>query len=66
MTISLDLPRKILNAQTEARKPKNTKKEDVGVEFSYDNNYHATIKAAPFEALYGRKCRSSICWTEVG
>nr|GFB04343.1 putative reverse transcriptase domain-containing protein [Tanacetum cinerariifolium] len=27
------------------------------VEFSYDNNYHATIKAAPFEALYGRKCR---------
>nr|GFA68471.1 putative reverse transcriptase domain-containing protein [Tanacetum cinerariifolium] len=36
------------------------------VEFSYNNNYHATIKAAPFEALYGRKCRSLICWTEVG
>nr|GFC94653.1 putative reverse transcriptase domain-containing protein [Tanacetum cinerariifolium] len=30
MTISLDLPRQILNAQTEARKPKNIKKEDVG------------------------------------
>nr|GFC44022.1 putative reverse transcriptase domain-containing protein [Tanacetum cinerariifolium] len=30
MTIGLDLPRKILNAQTEARKPKNIKKEDVG------------------------------------
>nr|GEY69951.1 putative reverse transcriptase domain-containing protein [Tanacetum cinerariifolium] len=30
MTIGLDLPRQILNAQTEARKPKNTKKEDVG------------------------------------
>nr|GFC43582.1 reverse transcriptase domain-containing protein [Tanacetum cinerariifolium] len=35
------------------------------VEFSYDNSYHASIKAAPFEALYGRKCRSLICWTEV-
>nr|GFC24794.1 reverse transcriptase domain-containing protein [Tanacetum cinerariifolium] len=36
------------------------------VEFSYNNSYHAMIKAAPFEALYGRKCRSSVCWTEVG
>ncbi|GJX20781.1 putative nucleotidyltransferase, ribonuclease H [Tanacetum coccineum] len=36
------------------------------VEFSYNNSYHASIKAAPFEALYGRKCRSPICWTEVG
>ncbi|GJX69314.1 putative reverse transcriptase domain-containing protein [Tanacetum coccineum] len=35
------------------------------VEFSYNNNYHASIKAAPFEALYGRKCRSPICWAEV-
>nr|GFA46666.1 putative reverse transcriptase domain-containing protein [Tanacetum cinerariifolium] len=147
MTIGLDLPRQILNAQTEARKPKNIKKEDVGetdpmdklariylkevvtrhvipvsiisdhdrrfasnfwrslqnalgtrldvsiachpetdgqskrtsqtledmlracaidfgkgwvnhlplVEFSYNNNYYASIMAAPFEALYGRK-----------
>nr|GFB54259.1 putative reverse transcriptase domain-containing protein [Tanacetum cinerariifolium] len=106
MIIGLDLPRKILNAQTEARKPENIKKEDAGyeyrvpsrnqwperktiqtledmlracaiefgkgwvnhlplVEFSYNNSYHASIKAAPFEALYGRKCRSPICWTEV-
>ncbi|GKF51167.1 putative reverse transcriptase domain-containing protein [Tanacetum coccineum] len=36
------------------------------VEFSYKNSYHASIKAAPFEALYGRKCRSPVCWTEVG
>nr|GEW16825.1 putative reverse transcriptase domain-containing protein [Tanacetum cinerariifolium] len=36
------------------------------VEFSYNNNYHTSIKAAPFEALYGRKCRSPICWAEVG
>ncbi|GJX70027.1 putative reverse transcriptase domain-containing protein [Tanacetum coccineum] len=36
------------------------------VEFSYNNSYHASIKAAPFEALYGRKCRSPVCWSEVG
>nr|GEU79011.1 putative reverse transcriptase domain-containing protein [Tanacetum cinerariifolium] len=36
------------------------------VEFFYNNNYHTSIKAAPFEALYGRKCRSPICWAEVG
>ncbi|GKB06728.1 putative reverse transcriptase domain-containing protein [Tanacetum coccineum] len=35
-------------------------------EFSYNNIYHTSIKAAPFEALYGRKCRSPICWAEVG
>ncbi|GKF59677.1 putative reverse transcriptase domain-containing protein, partial [Tanacetum coccineum] len=36
------------------------------VNFSYNNSYHAIIKAAPFEALYGRKCRSPVCWVEVG
>nr|GFB43143.1 reverse transcriptase domain-containing protein [Tanacetum cinerariifolium] len=36
------------------------------VEFSYDNSYHASIKATPFEAHYGRKCHSPVCWTEVG
>ncbi|GJY35596.1 putative reverse transcriptase domain-containing protein [Tanacetum coccineum] len=140
MTIVLDLPKKILNAQTEARKPENIKNEDVGgmlvenskdpekfrteklepradgtlcfngrswlpcyadlrttdgqsertiqtledmlracainfgkgwvnhlplVEFSYNNSYHASIKAAPFEALYDRKCRSPVCWADV-
>nr|GEU80248.1 putative reverse transcriptase domain, ribonuclease H-like domain, aspartic peptidase domain protein [Tanacetum cinerariifolium] len=35
------------------------------VEFSYNNSYHASIKAAPYEALYGRKCRSHVCWSEV-
>ncbi|GJW13865.1 putative reverse transcriptase domain-containing protein [Tanacetum coccineum] len=35
-------------------------------EFSYNNSYHASIKVAPFEALYGRKCRSPVCWSEVG
>ncbi|GKC89185.1 putative reverse transcriptase domain-containing protein [Tanacetum coccineum] len=36
------------------------------VEFSYNNSYHTSIMAAPYEALYGRKCRSHVCWTEVG
>ncbi|GKD10074.1 putative reverse transcriptase domain-containing protein [Tanacetum coccineum] len=31
-----------------------------------DPSYHASIKAAPFEALYGQKCRSPVCWAEVG
>nr|GEV68137.1 putative reverse transcriptase domain-containing protein [Tanacetum cinerariifolium] len=159
MTIGLDLPRQILNAQTEARKLEHIKEEDVGgmlvensrdpekarkeklepradgtlflngrswlpcygdlrtvimhketdpmdklariylkevvtrhgipisiisdrdprfaynfwrslqnalVEFSYDDSYHASIKTAPFEALYGQKCRSPLYWTEVG
>ncbi|GJS72170.1 reverse transcriptase domain-containing protein [Tanacetum coccineum] len=36
------------------------------VEFSYNNSYHTSIKATPFEALYGQKCRSHVCWAEVG
>ncbi|GJW88111.1 putative reverse transcriptase domain-containing protein [Tanacetum coccineum] len=36
------------------------------VEFSYNNCYHTSIKAAQFEALYGCKCRSPICWAKVG
>ncbi|KAI3505957.1 hypothetical protein L1887_28299 [Cichorium endivia] len=35
-------------------------------EFSYNNSYHASIGRAPFEMLYGRKCRTPICWGEVG
>ncbi|GJR55356.1 putative reverse transcriptase domain-containing protein [Tanacetum coccineum] len=34
-------------------------------EFSYNNSYHASIKAAPYEALYGQKCRSPVCWDKV-
>ena len=35
------------------------------IEFAYINRYHASIEMAPYEALYGRKCRSPLCW-EVG
>ncbi|GJV07763.1 putative reverse transcriptase domain-containing protein, partial [Tanacetum coccineum] len=34
-------------------------------EFSYNNCYHLSIRCAPFEALYGRKCRSPVLWAEV-
>lgn len=36
------------------------------VEFAYNNSYHASIGMPPYEALYGRKCRSPLCWDEVG
>ena len=36
------------------------------VEFFYNNSYQASIQMAPYEALYGRLCRSPLCWTEVG
>ncbi|KAK1423394.1 hypothetical protein QVD17_18696 [Tagetes erecta] len=35
-------------------------------EFSYNNSYHSSIKMPPFEMLYGRKCRTPVCWGEVG
>lgn len=36
------------------------------IEFAYNNSYQSSIGMAPFEALYGRKCRTPICWNEVG
>jgi len=35
------------------------------VEFSYNNSYQATIKMAPFKALYGRRCRTPLCWNDL-
>nr|GEY35782.1 putative reverse transcriptase domain-containing protein [Tanacetum cinerariifolium] len=88
MTIGLNIPKQILNAQTEAQKPKNFKNEDVGgiimkdlpkekLEPRADGTlclhskswlpcYGDRMTAAPFEALYGRKCRSPVCSAEVG
>ena len=36
------------------------------IEFAYNNNFQASIQMAPYEALYGRKCRSPIGWFELG
>ena len=36
------------------------------VEFAYNNSYQESMQMAPYEALYGRPCRSPICWTKVG
>jgi len=36
------------------------------VEFSYNNSYQASLKMAPFESLYGRKCQTPLMWSEVG
>ena len=36
------------------------------IEFAYNNSYHSSIQMAPYEALYGRKCRSPIGWFDVG
>jgi hypothetical protein len=35
-------------------------------EFSYNNNYQASFKMSPFEALYGRKCQTPLMWSNVG
>src|SRR3954463_751465 len=36
------------------------------IEFTYNNSYHSSIGMAPFEALYGRRCRTPLCWFESG
>ena len=36
------------------------------IEFSYNNSYNSSIQRAPYEALYGRRCRSLIGWFEIG
>ncbi|GJX95987.1 hypothetical protein Tco_0351785 [Tanacetum coccineum] len=73
MTISLDLPKQILNAQTEARKPENIKSEDVGgmlvenakfPEAIRDNTITLASTAAPL-STYGSKCSSPVCWMKL-
>ena len=36
------------------------------MEFAYNNSYQTSIQIEPYEALYGRPCRSLVCWTEMG
>ena len=35
------------------------------MEFAYNNSYKSSIGMAPYEALYGRKCRTLVCWTDL-
>ena len=35
------------------------------IEFAYNNSYHSSIDIAPYEALYGRRCRTPVCWDEA-
>nr|GEX15869.1 putative reverse transcriptase domain-containing protein [Tanacetum cinerariifolium] len=56
-----------LRVKAEHQKPSGLLERHLPlVKFSYNNNYHASIKAASFEALYVRKYRSPVCWAEVG
>nr|GEX69900.1 putative reverse transcriptase domain-containing protein [Tanacetum cinerariifolium] len=57
---------KSLNKALGTRLDMSTAYHPESDEFSYNNSYHTSLKAALFEALYGRKCRSPICWAEVG
>jgi hypothetical protein len=41
-------------------------KLDSLAEFSYNNSYQSSLKMAPFEALYGRRCRTPLNWTQAG
>jgi len=36
------------------------------VEFTYNNSYHSSIGMAPYEALFGRRCRTPLCWNQDG
>jgi len=36
------------------------------IEFTYNNSFHSSIEMAPFEALYGQRCRTPLCWYELG
>ena len=36
------------------------------IEFTYNNSFHSSIQMAPYEALYGRRCRTPLCWEETG
>jgi hypothetical protein len=36
------------------------------MEFAYNNSYHSSIGMSPYEALYGRQCRTPLIWDEVG
>ncbi|GJZ20629.1 putative reverse transcriptase domain-containing protein [Tanacetum coccineum] len=65
MTVHPKLPTQILEAQTKAIKEESIKAENLrGMDKSFE--YHPDGTRSPFEALYSQKCRSPVCWAEVG
>ncbi|GKC90546.1 putative reverse transcriptase domain-containing protein [Tanacetum coccineum] len=66
MTIHPNLPSQILKAQTEALKKEKIKAKNLRGMANHLKSVLMEPVAAPFEALYGRKCRSPVCWAEVG
>jgi len=40
-------------------------KQLVLIEFFYNNRYYVSISTGPYEALYGRKCRTLLCWQDI-
>ena len=35
------------------------------IEFSYNNSFHSSIGMTPYKALYGRRCKTPVCWTKL-
>ncbi|GJY97043.1 putative reverse transcriptase domain-containing protein [Tanacetum coccineum] len=64
VTVMTDGQRERTNSDTRRYVARLRNRHLLLIEFSYNNNYHTSIKAALFEALYGRKCRSPVCWVE--
>uniref|UniRef100_A0A6N2KN05 Integrase catalytic domain-containing protein n=1 Tax=Salix viminalis TaxID=40686 RepID=A0A6N2KN05_SALVM len=53
--------------QTDGQSERVIQEEHLAlIEFTYNNSYQATIGMAPYEALYGRRCRKPLCWEEIG
>nr|XP_009788737.1 PREDICTED: uncharacterized protein LOC104236509 [Nicotiana sylvestris] len=61
-----DMKRGVADFVAKCSNCEQVKVEHQRPEFAYNNNFHASIQMAPFEALYGRRCRSPIGWFEVG
>ncbi|GJX48425.1 hypothetical protein Tco_0273615 [Tanacetum coccineum] len=66
MTIQYGVRGMILTAQSEAFKQENGMMRTVVMDEAHASSYHSSIWCAPFEALYGRKCRSPVLWAEIG
>ncbi|GJX83676.1 hypothetical protein Tco_0333157 [Tanacetum coccineum] len=65
MTIQYGVRGMILTAQSKAFKQENVPLVGSEIDEAHESSYHSSIWCAPFEALYGKKCRSPILWAEI-